>query len=72
MKCVILGLFIMLAGCGSTARDVCRRWQAEGDFYASIDACKRCIDTMGEAEKRVIAGCAMGYDASQLLGGMGR
>lgn len=65
----ILAIVVFASACTYTRQQQCRDWQSEGDFYASMDACTKCVAQLGD-NKEAVKGCALGLDASRLMGGM--
>ena len=66
LTCLFFAVF--LSSCTSTSSRTCRNWMNQGDFFSTMDSCKKCYNTIGN-NKEAVKGCAMGMDASELLGG---
>lgn len=63
-----LSAVICLSGCIaiSPAARQCRAWQSEGQMYSTLDACKKCVEQLGE-NIDAVRGCAVGVDAATVM-----
>jgi hypothetical protein len=67
--CIMTVIVLTLFGCSLQRRSICNRWMSEGDFYSTMDSCEQCVAQLGSGSKDAVKGCAMGVDATGLLGG---
>jgi hypothetical protein len=65
---IFFASLLVFTSCSVTESQRCKKWRAEGDFYATQESCIRCLDTLGSGNKEAVKGCALGMDASKLLG----
>lgn len=64
---LLIMLLSAMSSCVSPASTACRNWMKDGDFYSTMDSCRKCVDTLGTNNKDAVKGCAMGLDASSLM-----
>ena len=54
------------AGC-SVAEHQCKEWRMDGLMYSSIESCTACYQQYPMPQLEIVAGCALGLDAAQLI-----
>ena len=61
-------LVTILSGCAFlNAESKCEQWKSEGLMYSTIDACSKCVRSLGSTNYEAVSGCAVGMDAATLL-----
>lgn len=68
VRWMVVGVLVASLTACSTHRSVCEQWQSEGPLMATIPSCERCVEMYGTSNKQLVMGCALGLDASRLLG----
>ena len=64
----IVCLLALLAASGcSVAEHQCKQWRMDGLMYSSIESCTSCYQQYPMPQLEIVAGCALGLDAAQLI-----
>jgi hypothetical protein len=65
-KLILVATLAVTSGC-SAAKNQCKEWRDQGLIYSTLESCSACYEQYGSPQPDVVAGCALGLDAAQLI-----
>jgi hypothetical protein len=71
MERIVIGMVLgaaVFSGCSFGYDAQCRQLQNQGKIQATLSSCTECASQFGLGNTEMINGCALGLDASKLMG----